>query len=72
MKPKNKKNYGSNACALLVIPCQPPVLVIVCTDGTIYHSVLMDQDNEKVSLAFFLNLHFIALLLFDFLSMLVF
>lgn len=58
MKPKNKKNYGSDACSLLVIPCHPPVVVIACLDGTIYHAVAMDQDNEMVSFEFFFSLQF--------------
>lgn len=59
MKPNNKKNYGSDACSLLVIPCHPPVVVIACLDGTIYHAVAMDQDNEMVSFEFFFSLQFI-------------
>lgn len=61
MKPNNKKNYGSDACSLLVIPCHPPVVVIACLDGTIYHAVAMDQDNEMVSFEFFFSLQFIDL-----------
>lgn len=66
MKPSNKNNYGSNACSLLVIPCHPPVVVIACMDGTIYHAVSLDQDDEKVSFEVFFSRQFIALFLFDF------
>lgn len=66
MKPGNKNNYGSNARSLLVIPCQPPVVVIACMDGTIYHAVSLDQDDEKVSFEVFFSRQFIALFLFDF------
>lgn len=59
MKPNNKKNYGSNACSLLVIPCHPPVVVIACLDGTIYHAVAMDKDNEMVSFEVLFSLQFI-------------
>ena len=37
MLPQAEDNYGSDACSLIVLDSSPPLLVIACPTGTIYH-----------------------------------
>ncbi|XP_077579240.1 nucleoporin 88 [Stigmatopora nigra] len=46
MYPGAEDNYGYDACAVLCLPCVPPILVIATATGTLYHCVVMESDED--------------------------
>ena len=54
MYPAADDNYGLDACSLLCLQCQPPVVVMATGSGKVYHCIALENekpyDNEEVSL----------------------
>ena len=47
MYPLVEDNYSGNGCGLLVLPTQPPVIILGSENGTILHCVFVSSDNEE-------------------------
>ena len=47
MYPLVEDNYSGNGCGLLVLPTQPPVIVIGSENCTILHCVFVSSSNEE-------------------------
>ncbi|GAB6028592.1 Nucleoporin 88kDa [Chamberlinius hualienensis] len=47
MHPPAEDNYGVDACSLLCLSSEPPVLVIATTYGMIYHCVALEDDKQS-------------------------
>ncbi|XP_006863365.1 PREDICTED: nuclear pore complex protein Nup88 [Chrysochloris asiatica] len=46
MHPAAEDNYGYDACAILCLPCVPNILVIATESGMLYHSVVLEGEEE--------------------------
>nr|XP_057935215.1 nucleoporin 88 [Doryrhamphus excisus] len=46
MYPAAEDNYGYDACAILCLPCVPSILVIATETGTLYHCVVLEEEDE--------------------------
>lgn len=46
MLPPKQDNYGLDSCSLIVIPTQPPALVIAENSGKIHHALLIESSIE--------------------------
>lgn len=42
MQPAQPDNYGLDYCAVLVLPSQPPTIVVAETNGNLHHGLLLD------------------------------
>lgn len=42
MQPARPDNYGLDYCAVLVLPSQPPTVVVAETNGNLHHGLLLD------------------------------
>lgn len=56
MYPSTTDNYGSDSCSLLVLPSNPPTIVIAEACGKLYHMILVESDdlepeNNEVSVS---------------------
>lgn len=48
MYPATKDNFGVESCALLVLPSNPPTIVIAEPSGQLLHAILVEADpNEQ-------------------------
>lgn len=48
MYPPADDNYGVEACSILVLRTVPSTLIVATSTGTLYHSVLLTINSEKV------------------------
>ena len=63
MYPAADDNYGLDACSLLCLHCQPPVLVMAAGSRKIYHCIALENEKshdseqviKRVNLVFHLN-----------------
>jgi len=46
MHPASDNNYGLDACSLLCLPVQPPVIVLATATGRIYHCIALETQGE--------------------------
>ncbi|XP_026473662.1 nuclear pore complex protein Nup88-like isoform X2 [Ctenocephalides felis] len=46
MMPDTSDNYGLDCCAILVLDCVPPILVIAGSKGVLHHCVLMSIQSD--------------------------
>jgi nuclear pore complex protein Nup88 len=49
MHPATDNNYGLDACSILCLPSQPPVVVIATANGRIYHCIVLESSDESDS-----------------------
>ena len=55
MHPAADDNYGQDACSLLCLHLQPPVIAMATSSGRIYHCIVLESgdldsyDPDKVS-----------------------
>ncbi|XP_068750380.1 nucleoporin 88-like [Montipora capricornis] len=54
MYPAADDNYGLDACSLLCLQCQPPVVVMATGSGKVYHCIALENekpydDEEEIS-----------------------
>lgn len=47
ISPAQADNYGLDYCSLLVLPSQPPTLVLAETNGNLHHGVLLDAEADS-------------------------
>ncbi|XP_023688922.1 nucleoporin 88 [Paramormyrops kingsleyae] len=47
MYPAAEDNYGYDACAVVCLPCVPNILVIATESGTLYHCIVLDEDEDE-------------------------
>jgi nuclear pore complex protein Nup88 len=47
MHPPAEDNYGTDACSILCMHSNPPVLVIATCSGSLYHCVVLNKEEEK-------------------------
>ncbi|XP_064620195.1 nucleoporin 88-like [Lineus longissimus] len=47
MHPPAEDNYGTDACSILCLRSNPPVLVVATCSGNLYHCVVLNQEEEK-------------------------
>ncbi|KXJ05761.1 Nuclear pore complex protein Nup88 [Exaiptasia diaphana] len=50
MHPATENNYGLDACSLLCLPVQPPVVVMATATGRIYHCIALETPGEDSDL----------------------
>ncbi|XP_022785775.1 nuclear pore complex protein Nup88-like isoform X2 [Stylophora pistillata] len=46
MFPAADDNYGLDACSLLCLQCQPPVIAMATTSGKIYHCIALESEES--------------------------
>ncbi|XP_078598858.1 nucleoporin 88-like [Branchiostoma floridae x Branchiostoma japonicum] len=46
MHPPADDNYGIDACSILCLPCNPPLVVIATTTGRLYHCIVLQGEEE--------------------------
>lgn len=46
MFPQKQDNYGMDSCSLIVIPTQPPTLVIAENSGKIHHALMVEANFD--------------------------
>lgn len=49
MHPAADDNYGVDACAIICLQSHPPILAISTCTGTIYHGVLLTENDDIVT-----------------------
>lgn len=50
MHPATENNYGLDACSLLCLPVQPPVVIMATATGRIYHCIALETPEEDSEL----------------------
>lgn len=59
MFPAADDNYGLDACSLLCLQCQPPVIAMATTSGKIYHCIALEsEESDDADEVFLLSLYF--------------
>lgn len=48
MHPQTDDNFGVDACSLLVVPSNPPTVIIAEPSGNIFHGILLENDREDL------------------------
>ena len=46
MYPAADDNYGLDACSLLCLPSQPPVMAMATASGKIYHCIVLESEES--------------------------
>ncbi|KAJ8875994.1 hypothetical protein PR048_023902 [Dryococelus australis] len=49
MFPQADDNYGGDACSILCLQTNPPIVIVATCSGTIYHSLLLTSEDEEGS-----------------------
>ncbi|XP_034024401.1 nucleoporin 88 [Thalassophryne amazonica] len=49
MFPAAEDNYGYDACAIICLACVPSILVIATETGTLYHCVVLEEEEETAA-----------------------
>lgn len=49
MYPGTKDNFGLDSCSVLVLPSNPPTVVIAEPSGKLYHAIMLDTAESKES-----------------------
>lgn len=47
MYPAAEDNYGTEACSILCLETQPPVLVVATSEGKLHHCLLLNQPVDE-------------------------
>lgn len=47
IRPATADNYGCDYCAVLVLPSQPPTVVMAETNGNLHHGLLLEATDEE-------------------------
>lgn len=52
--PRYENKYTNPACAIMCMPCTPPILCIATIKGTIFHSVVLpvNPNDERMKVCF--------------------
>ncbi|XP_074641709.1 nucleoporin 88-like [Tubulanus polymorphus] len=45
MLPPAEDNYGTDACSIMCLDTQPPILVIATCEGNLYHCIVLPKDD---------------------------
>ncbi|XP_031549792.1 nucleoporin 88-like [Actinia tenebrosa] len=49
MHPATDNNYGLDACSIICLQSQPPVVVMATANGRIYHCIVLESNDESDS-----------------------
>lgn len=50
MHPAAEDNYGQDACSILCLHTQPPVVAMATANGKIYHCIVLESEDQDQSM----------------------